>query len=178
MNRRYCNLIDDFLDESLTNERMSDFRNHLNECPACAAELAQVNRLEALICDAWSEVMLPRGFESNSLTTHQPPSTSGKHPGRKRSGRVAAWLTLAALAGAIVLTFFLTFPKHSDIPIANSTSELELLVSPVAFYDTGDSGTMIAPVVSNSEFTIVQAFPKLVSNSISTPNRGQNHESN
>ncbi len=153
-----CDQLEEFFDGCLSAEERSEFEQHLESCPKCRSELPLMREVDSLICDAWSEIKLPSDMKFDVVLASKPTVLAS--PKRERA---IAWASLACLAGAIFLTFLLTTPptQNSDRVVTTQTESTEQAkrIKPVAFYESGDNGTLLSPVVSTSEFTIVNAFP-------------------
>jgi hypothetical protein len=159
-----CEQLNDFFDDCLSANERTAFERHLESCPNCQSELLQMHEVEEAIRDAWTEIKLPSELKPNVSLGQDSRVTP---PSRRE--RTIAWASLASLAAAIVATFFVTLrpAQNSDHEVAShieSESESDT-DQPVAFYESGDQGTLLTPVVSTAEFTIVNAFPTSTSTS-------------
>ena len=158
MNTHICKRLEDYFDDFLSAKERFAFEQHLESCEDCRSELSNLAEVDELICVAWSDVGIPAELEPKVILDHKSTATA---TGKRK--RAVAWTSLTALAGAILLTLWLTYrptaiPENSAVATNEPTNPIDL-VTPVAFYESGDNTTMLAPVVSTADFTIVNAFP-------------------
>lgn len=162
MKSHLCDRLEDYFDECLTEETCVKFEHHLEHCNVCRSELAQLGEMQEIICETWSHIRL-----SPDVMLRNPRPRSIDTDRFRTRERLFTWASCVGLAGAILLTFFLTHrpkPGHPG-PVATQSTPIEP-GPPVAFYESSGEGTLLSPVVSTADFTIVHAFP--VSTSLRT----------
>ena len=158
METQLCEKLEDYFDECLSSKDSAAFERHLASCSNCKSELERLSKLQSLICDAWSDVGLPAILERKTKLSLNATDNS------KSRKFVFNWAACIGLAGAILLTLFLTHRTTSNQPksVASNQSQVEQ-IQPVAFFETKNEGTLLSPASSTADFTIVHAFPVSIS---------------
>lgn len=154
-----CHQLESFLDGTLSVDASNSFQLHLEDCQSCKEQIAQLRELEGLICDAWNDVHPQSNLQPANRNVREPTSLQSRR-------RRVIWTSLLGLAGAITFAAFVTSnPNTQQSPSASlgEPKNRDHQTEQVAFFDAGSESTMLSPIVSNADFTIVQAFPNSIS---------------
>lgn len=117
---KYQNLIEKYLDGTITENELSEFQKHTQSCPSCHAEFIQYTFLEDAVKQAFSSDTSPKEAGA-SLVAKLPTEPDGK-PLPHRPIVLFAGMRAAVAAGILLVTgIFLGFAlDRNDEPTAAS----------------------------------------------------------
>lgn len=116
---KYWEALNAFVDGECSPEEEAELRAHLLECEACREALADLTAMRDGF-PSWEEEAVPEGFADGILQT--VAGTPQQQPKKaKKRGRSAAWASLAACLGLMVLLGTL-FPGSRGASTANNAA--------------------------------------------------------
>jgi anti-sigma-K factor RskA len=162
MNQMPCDFLDDFLAGELATDRRREFEDHLVDCPACRAEVADWELLRGTLKAATCQLEVPpadlsQRIERGSKVTAQTETKEG------RSWRVAALIAASLLAAALFREILRPNLRPSAEPALPKTL---VAASPPKLVPTHPSieihGKVIGvPIdVGNPNVTVVWLYPE------------------